>query len=321
MKINMLKDTLKEYLTIEKLPPLMIWGPPGVGKSSVVAQVAKGLHMELIDLRVSLLESIDLMGLPSIAGGKTQWNKPSFLPTEGKGLLFLDEINLGTKEVLKALYQLLLDRKIADYTLPDGWYIICAGNRAEDGAAVTTMPKPLLNRLIHVQVEADVDVFCTYILNKYKDDGMSVAGYLQWRPDMLLSTSNKADSGFPTPRSWEVVVKLKDNAHLIEGAISLEVASEYLQFRKLLSEIKIEDLLENPKKINSFSDRSVKIAAVTAVAGTSLGTLSQRVEVMKTVPEELGVLGMKLMYQLHGTKLLSEQSTKDWVSQIKGLLF
>lgn len=114
-----------EYL-IKAKQPVMLHGSPGVGKSQVVKQVADKLGIEMIDLRLSQLDPVDLRGVPSVDRekvgnkevGKTNWNVPSFLPTNGSGILFLDEINSATQATQAAAYQLVLDRKLGDYELP-----------------------------------------------------------------------------------------------------------------------------------------------------------------------------------------------------------
>ena len=131
---------------------LMIWGAPGIGKSSVVENVAKTRGLELIDLRISQLAPTDLIGIPVPTDDKAYWYPPEFLPTEGKGILFLDEINMAPPAVQGIAQQLILDRKVGSYQVPDGWFIWSAGNRKEDYAAVFDMPAPLANRFMHVEV-------------------------------------------------------------------------------------------------------------------------------------------------------------------------
>ena len=121
---------------------VMIWGPPGIGKSSIIAEVARQHELEIIDLRLSQLAPTDLRGLP-VAGEQTaRWLPPEFLPREGRGILFLDELNLAPPVIQGIAQQLILDRKVGSYTVPDGWVIWAAGNRREDRASVHQMPAP-----------------------------------------------------------------------------------------------------------------------------------------------------------------------------------
>ena len=160
---NQLRQMVDDTLGHKR--PLMIWGPPGIGKSQAIEQVVNEKKEELgadnfrfEDLRLSQLESVDLRGIPDVTGNVTQWKKPSFLPTSGKGILFLDEFNQATPEVQNAAFQLILDRKIGDYKVPDGWAIVAAGNRPQDlgfpenetPQGTVPMSPALANRFRHV---------------------------------------------------------------------------------------------------------------------------------------------------------------------------
>ena len=114
---------------------IMIWGSPGIGKSSIVAQVAQQENLQIIDLRLSQLAPTDLRGLPVAENGVAKWFPPEFLPTSGKGILFLDEINMATPAVQGIVQQLILDRQVGSYRVPEGWFIWAAGNRKSDRAA------------------------------------------------------------------------------------------------------------------------------------------------------------------------------------------
>ncbi|MDE3179672.1 MAG: MoxR family ATPase, partial [Acidobacteriota bacterium] len=118
--------------------PVFVWSGPGMGKSSVVAQVAAGLKLQLRDVRALLLDPVDLRGLPFLGSdGRSNWATPDFLPQDGEGILFLDELNAAPAMVQASCYQLILDRKLGEYALPDGWAIVAAGNRDSDRAVTT----------------------------------------------------------------------------------------------------------------------------------------------------------------------------------------
>ena len=133
------------------------WGAPGAGKSQVVAQVAAALDVRLIDIRAILVDLVDLRGLPTVEHGKAAWATPAFLPDEGAGILFLDELNAAPPLVQATCNQLVLDRALGEYRLPDGWTVFAAGNREGDRAVTPRMSSALANRFVHLSFEPDLD--------------------------------------------------------------------------------------------------------------------------------------------------------------------
>jgi hypothetical protein len=123
----------------------MIWGAPGIGKSSIVAQVAKEHKIDFVDVRLSQLAPTDLRGLPVAEDGISKWYPPEFLPHSGRGILFLDELNMAPPAMQGMAQQLILDRRVGSYVVPEGWYVWAAGNRKEDRAAVLIcrLPSPI----------------------------------------------------------------------------------------------------------------------------------------------------------------------------------
>src|SRR5262245_13767850 len=184
--------------------PLFVWGPPGVGKSSIVRSVASAKNLPVLDVRASLLDPTDLRGIPTIANGRAVWCPPSFLPAkkDSPGLLFFDELNAAPPLVQASLYQLTLDRRVGEYTLPDGWTVIAAGNRAEDRSVTFRMPAALANRFVHLDFEVNFDDWRTWAFSA----GVHplVTSFLSVRRELLFDMS-VPERGFPTPRSWEIV--------------------------------------------------------------------------------------------------------------------
>ena len=115
LSINKLTKYLNTIVEHNIQSSLMIWGAPGIGKSSVVQAVAEKNNFELIDLRISQLAPTDLRGLPVPNEKTASWVSPDFLPTEGKGILFLDEINMAPPAVQGIAQQLILDRRVGSY--------------------------------------------------------------------------------------------------------------------------------------------------------------------------------------------------------------
>lgn len=183
----------------------MIWGPPGIGKSSIVAQTAAHFGLGFIDVRLSQLAPTDLRGLPVPEDGVSRWYPPEFLPRDGRGILFLDELNMAPPAMQGMAQQLILDRRVGSYAVPAGWFIWAAGNRKEDRAAVFDMPAPLANRFVHLEVEPDFDNFKAYALAHGLHE--QIIAFLSYR-SALLHRMDPQQSAWPSPRSWAMASRL-----------------------------------------------------------------------------------------------------------------
>lgn len=205
MKASSLKKAIVSMYASRQ--PAFIWGPPGVGKSDIVRQAAKSLGIDIIDIRVVLLDVVDLRGFPQVKDGATEWAPPVFLPTDGKGFLFLDEMNAARPEVLAGCYQLILDRAIGEYRLPDGWTVIAAGNREGDRSVASRLPTALANRMLHLALDVDLQEWSSWALG----NGVpaELIAFLRFRPSLLHAFDPKSASpAFPSPRSWASVGRL-----------------------------------------------------------------------------------------------------------------
>ena len=103
-------------ILLETDTPVFIHGSPGIGKSFITAEMAKERGWELVDIRLSQLDPVDLRGIPSVDGDMTKWMPPVFFPRDenSQGILFLDELNSAPPTVQSAIYQLILDRAIGE---------------------------------------------------------------------------------------------------------------------------------------------------------------------------------------------------------------
>lgn len=225
-----LKLYLDRIITNNLQISTMIWGAPGIGKSSIVSQLAIEHQLQFIDIRLSQLAPTDLRGLPVAEAGKSKWFPPEFLPQTGKGILFLDEINMAPPAMQGMAQQLILDRRVGSYTVPDGWFIWAAGNRKEDRAGVFDMPAPLANRFLHLHVEPDFDSFKTYALTHKIHE--QIIAFLSFRPSLL----HKIDPQQPawcSPRSWMMASKLHDAGLDLAPAIGTSANAEFQAFIEL----------------------------------------------------------------------------------------
>jgi hypothetical protein len=186
--------------------PVMLWGPPGVGKSQIISQIAARHGVKVIDIRLSQMEPSDLRGIPFRVENTVEWAVPAILPDAerhgNKGILFLDEITSAPPSVSAAAYQLILDRKLGEYEVPEGWAIFAAGNRQGDRGVTYTMPAPLANRFSHFEVETHLDDWVSWAYSNNIDE--RIIAFLRFRPELLFDFDPAHNPvAFPSPRSWE----------------------------------------------------------------------------------------------------------------------
>lgn len=227
------------------IPPILIHSSPGVGKSSIVRQVAEKLGIGFVDVRLAEMESVDIRGLPSVDKdrGVMKWNAPDFWPRDpdSKGIIFLDEITSCDKSCQVAAYELILDRKIGDfYHVPNGWYIVSAGNLTTDRAVAMTMSSALSNRFMHVELDVDVEQWISWATTH--NIHPSVTGFIQYRPMNLFNMEKEnLERGWPSPRSWHRVSEMTNiygsNENLLRkivyGLVGPAKGVEYMEFHRL----------------------------------------------------------------------------------------
>ena len=232
----------------KKKRPIFLWGPPGIGKSDIVGQITKQLNKShLIDVRLSLWEPTDIKGIPyySANDNTMAWAPPAELPSEEFAaqfdniVLFLDEINSAAPAVQAAAYQLILNRRVGQYKLPDNVLIVAAGNREADKGVTYRMPAPLANRFVHLELAVDFDDWFAWSVehNIHND----VVGYLTFSKKDLYDFDPKSPSrSFATPRSWSFVSELLEDdddenttTDLISGAVGEGLAVKFMAHRKV----------------------------------------------------------------------------------------
>ncbi len=321
-------------LIVQKLP-VFIWGAPGIGKSSIVKQIAKEQGLEFLDLRLSLLDPTDLKGIPFFNAETNEgvWAKPSFLPSEpdSKGILFLDEINTAPPAVQASAYQLILDRKVGEYELPAGWSIVAAGNRENDRGVVYKMPPPLANRFVHFEMEVDFADWKVWAFHAGLQS--SIIAYLAYDKSMLFTfdaTSN--EKSFATPRSWEYVDSIiksgiDDDLLLdsISGAVGREAAVGYISFKKVMKEIPdLNSILNGTLTIVEEDDSKVMMALAIGLVNALLENASE--EAVENVlhfslqlPGEFAIMLVKDMQQ-NNIEVEGSAAWGEWVRKFAYLL-
>lgn len=291
--------------------PLHIWGPCGTGKSQIVGQVASDLEYEFLDVRAVQLDPVDLRGLPRISSDQTEWVPPKFLPTSGKGILFLDELTSAPQMTQAGCYQLVLDRRLGEYRLPDEWVVIAAGNPASERGVHFAMPRPLRNRFVHLDLEPDLDDWCKWAVRAHIRP--EIIAFLRFKPELLHAAGVTADANaWPTPRSWEMASRVlagvaqrtnarllsgtsEFEAQLLDGTVGQAAASELVAFLRLFRELpSIDEILLNPTVANVPQEPSAQIAIATALgrvlSDTSIG---RGITYLERMPTEMRVMAMR----------------------------
>ena len=253
--------------------PMFLWGPPGIGKSELVADLTEELNGYMIDLRLGQMEPTDIRGIPfyNKDNGKMDWAEPIDLPTEelaGKYpivVLFLDELNGAAPSVQAAAYQLILNRRIGKYKLPDNVVIVAAGNRESDKGVTYRMPTPLANRFVHQEMKCDFASWQEWAVhhNIHKD----VVGYLSFaKQDLYDFDPKSASRAFATPRSWTFVSEFLDDEsdddtvmNLIAGTVGEGLAVKFMAHRKIAGR------MPNPADILAGKVKELEVKEVSAM--------------------------------------------------------
>ncbi|MDM5271664.1 MoxR family ATPase [Sulfurovum sp. zt1-1] len=320
---------------IERKLPVFIWGAPGIGKSSIVKQISEAKDLEFLDLRLSLLDPTDLKGIPFFDAEHQEgvWAKPSFLPKnkDSKGILFLDEINTAPPAVQASAYQLILDRRVGEYELPEGWSIVAAGNRENDRGVVYKMPAPLANRFVHFEMEVDFDDWKAWAYKKGVD--ASIIAYLAYDKSMLFTFDPQTnEKSFATPRSWEYVDNIIKSGiendlilDSISGAVGREAAIGYVSFKKVMQELPDLSMILDGSLTQLEEDGHKVLMALTIGLVNALRenqsdeAITNVLDFSMNLPGEFAIMLVKDM-QFNGLDVEGSDAWSDWVSKYAYLL-
>jgi hypothetical protein len=268
---NKAKNAIRHAMM--KRRPIFLWGPPGIGKSDIIHQIGETLDAHVIDVRLSLWEPTDIKGIPYFNSNDNTmvWAPPGELPSEelaakyDKIVLFLDEMNSAAPAVQAAAYQLILNRKVGTYRLPDNVLIVAAGNREADKGVTYRMPAPLANRFVHLEMQVNFDDWFQWAVNNrvHKD----VVGFLNFSKKDLYDFDPKSPSrSFATPRSWSFVSELLEDGiddstttDLVAGAIGEGLAVKFMAHRKVAAS------MPDPSEILAGKVKEMKAKEVSAM--------------------------------------------------------
>lgn len=336
----------REFTSVEQgnHTPVMIWGPPGVGKSQMVAQVAKLHAVPLLDIRLSQMEPSDLRGIPfrvDGADGGVEWAIPRMLPDARRhgqsGILFLDEITSASPAVSAAAYQLILDRSLGDYTIPAGWVIFAAGNRQGDRGVTYSMPTPLANRFTHFDIDVNMDDWVQWAHRHAIDE--RVIAFLRFRPELLFDFDPSLHPvAFPSPRSWEfahhALKKFDDQPDMRTAAlqacvgkaagVELSAFIDNLQNMPDVDAILAGDDVAVPESVDlQYAVASSLVGHATRSSGTdkSATTIGNILDYAARFPQkEMGVMLVSDMHRAVGSELFELPQFSDWASQMADVM-
>ena len=321
--------------------PVMIWGPPGIGKSELVAQVAQLHSVPLIDIRLSQLEPSDLRGIPFRTDGLVEWAVPRMLPDVERhgdaGILFLDEITSATPAVSAAAYQLILDRSLGEYKVPEAWVIFAAGNRQGDRGVTYSMPTPLANRFTHFSFDVNLDDWVLWAHKRGIDE--RVIAFLRFRPELLFDFDPALDPvAFPTPRSWEfahhALQKFQSGSIILANALQACVGNaagiELNAFIENLDNLPDVDAIVSGVKVDVPQSIDLQYALASSLVGQAVriaqtedseSKLGNILDFATSFPErEMGVMMVSDMHRAIGDPLFKLPQFKGWANQVYDVL-
>jgi hypothetical protein len=258
--------------------PLMLWGPPGIGKSDLIRSICQEHGWGFVDVRLAQRDPVDLRGLPVPENGVVKWLPSSEWPREpgSKGILLFDELTAADRTLQGAAYELILDRRLGDtYALPPGWLVCGAGNRSEDSSVSVPMSAALANRFLHLDLAADVDGWTRWAAkNGVRSD---VIAFIRFRPALLLDMSQvELQRGWPSPRSWARVSAFLDAAEglseeatrsALVGLVGEGPALELSAFLTITQKLPdFGEILRGEAQLEVPSRADLKLAVVTGLS-------------------------------------------------------
>lgn len=324
-----------------KHTPVMLWGPPGVGKSDIIRQVASRHGVAVIDIRLSQMEPSDLRGIPFRQKNQVEWAIPSMLPDAERhgeqGVLFLDEITSAPPSVSAAAYQLILDRRLGEYQVPEGWAIFAAGNRQGDRGVTYTMPAPLANRFSHYEVEVNLDDWVYWAYQNNIDE--RVIAFLRFRPDQLFEFDPSHNPvAFPSPRSWEfahrALHKFVSMPDLLQGALQACVGPaagiEMTAFINSLDQMPdLDDILAG-KDVPVPDEIDLQYAVASALVGRAIRAKDDENKEQifgrildyadKFRQREMGVMLVSDMHRAVGDDIFAVAEFAQWAEKIADVM-
>ena len=308
------------------LNPFII-GQPGVGKSAVVAEFAAESNREFIDLRLAYYAPQDVIGFPHLVteedGSKAlKFSRPAFWPKTENPVIALEEFSCASKAVQNVALQLLNDRRVGEFKLPDGAFIVLLGNRPEDKCHLEKLSSAVMNRIACVRARLDLDSWIKWAFKNGIDP--FITAFMQFRPD-LLSTFDGAKwdgvSGFASPRTWEkassILKVCTDRVvrhALLEGVLGQGAAAEVLGFLSIYESLPdLNQVLRHPDTAAVPTDPSVIYATCAGLAKlVTVALMDNYLSYLERMPKEFAVFSIRTAIN-YNTDLQRTAGFTRWV--------
>lgn len=349
MRARELKELVRASLRAgsargSELGTIYIEGPPGIGKSEIIQEVADEEDAGCVDFRLLLRDPTDLRGIPvpDFENSIARWMPPSELPSEKsghaeQGILFFDDLPTAPPLVQASAYQIAITPHcIGEYQLPEGWIIVGAGNRSGDRALVHRMPSPLANRMLHTKLDLNLQDWTLWASGAKVNP--VIIGFLnspaadQSGGDHLLFVFNpeREEKAFPTPRSWHMVSRLMSaglhpeiEAEAIEGTVGAGASAQFSAFRRLFQRLPDpKEILVNANFKVTPKEMDLKYALVAAVAQTAEGKTqyNNAIKWADVIEPEFAVLTIQMLAGRDKQQVLKAPDFPKWAQKNKDVV-
>ena len=344
-----LPSMISALMEVDLVP--FIKGPPAIGKSDIVRQVANTYNLKVLDFRLSQADTTDLNGLPGYTddGMKATFKPMDTFPIEGDSLpikadgtpydgwlLFLDELNSAPLAVQAAAFKLVLDRQVGKHDLHSHVRIVAAGNREIDKAIVNRMSTPMQSRLAHFELEVDHKAWLKWAGEA--DIDYRIMSFIGFKPEILYNFKpDHNKETYASPRTWEFCNRLikdkptigPDMIPLIAAVIDEVAAREFWTYAKIFkSLVTIPEIIANPKKVPVPEDPGTIYALTGSIGHHMKGENADKLmEYVERLGIEFQVLALQIAIRKDkqgknsGPKILSIPAVKSWIKTNAAELF
>lgn len=297
--ITQLTSRVTTLIRLDK--PVFVWGPPGVGKSVMMKAIAKALGYRIIDIRLSMFESVDLRGIPfaDVVNMVTVWLRPQLwnIGAGEKVLIFFDEMDRGAVSVANAALQIVLDRCIGEHVLPDSVRIAAAGNGKTDRTGTNKIGSAHANRFTHLYAVADAEAAAKHWLDIGVD--AILPAFIRFRPLLIQTEPVAGEHAFATARQWESCADFLDcpadeMSDLVKGTVGSEGAADFVAFVTTFRGLpSIAAILANPHGIDVPSDMGQRYAVAAALArAATQANFANVIAFLERLPHDYMMLGI-----------------------------